>query len=642
MKRRIIYALVALMATLAVLNQPLFFLGAAGVAGVVAAWGHRPKFRMTPHKSDFHKIGQKIYKRKVRSITQGRPTKATKAQKAHGILKIENLSPDTIMTLAGVFLRLKVAKSLERMMVSMIKTAIFESGAIEDSRKIAHYSISLAFLTLPPTLAGGIALGILVSPVFLAIIGIPAAFLMSGVINLKVIKTQRKSAIEHELPVFIMCSSIMEQVGFSLYVFLDRLSHTKTSLFPTIQKDALLFSRNTTFLAMPHEKALKRIADMHPNQEFKDLVNDYTSARLTSGASTANTMKSATDSAFRNMRFKIQAYAGTAQSVSNMLLLMMASAPMMSIASSIIATGQAAMHMSMMMLLMMPVMSIMIMLMIDGKQPRTQNTAGLAREGIVCAIICGIVMIAIGRPAWEVLGVSAAIFGGINAARNLGHFRTLANIDKAMPKFLQEVTDGMIEGMSIYESIKRKVNHPNKALGKILSGIARRMYMGRGLVDASEQVTTKSWLSHVVMFVLGHVHESGSASAHILQTFTNFTKDYQESKQELLSSMRSVVGIGYFIPAIMGFMLIVSSQLVSSIAGDFSGMEGLPLPVPSVQDTEGLMEMSFLLVVLCSVLIGMTVSKIAYFTVKHTLHVCTMSIMAVIICHAVPLVPPFF
>ena len=645
--RRIIYVPLAAMAAFAVLNQPLLFLGAAGASAVIAAWGIRinlPKFIRIPAKSDLYYLKRKLHKSKIKPITQRRVAdkKSDRRKMAHGILKAEHFSPNTVMTMASIFLKLRIAKKLERWMIGMIKTAIFESGAIEDSRRIAHYSISLAFLTMPPTLAGGILLGIFVSPVFFAIAGVPAAFLMSGVINLRITRSQRKNAISHELPIFIMCTSIMEQVGFNLYAFLEKLSRTKTTLFPTIQRDARLFMRNTAFLAMPPEKALKRIADVHPNQQFKDLVSDYTSARMTSGASTANTMMSATESSFRNMRFRIKAYEGTAQGMAQILLLMMATAPIMTIASSLVATGSSALHLTMLMLLLMPMMSIMIMIMIDGQQPRTHNTAGFAREGIVIAAITVTVMAVLGRPAWEIMGISVAVFAGINSFRNLGHFRMLASLDKAMPKFLEEVTDGMTEGMTIYESIKRKANHPNKPLRKILSTISKKMYMGKRLVVASEEVQSQSWLSHVVLFVLGHIHESGAASAQILRTFSNFTKDYQESKQELLSGLRGVIGMGYFIPILMGFMLVVASQLVTSITGDLGDIEHLPIAIPTVRDAEALTESAFVLVVMCSALIGFVVSKIAYFTVQHTLHVCIMSVMAVILCHIVPFVPPFF
>ena len=647
MDRRIIYVPLVAMAVFTVMNQPILFLGAGIGAAVVALWGIKvtlPKFMRMPTKIDFYNIKKKLFKPNRKPLTQQTADKKQdKTRKmAQGILKVEKFSPSTIMSMASIFLKLQIAKKLEHYMVGIIKTAIFESGAIDDSRKIAQFSISLAFLTMPPTLAGGILLGIFVSPVFFTIVVIPVAFLMSGVINLRIIKSQRKNAIGHELPIFIMCAGIMEQVGFSLYVFLERLSSTKTSLFPTIQKDAILFTRNTKLLAMPHAKALKRIADMHPNQQFKDLVSDYTSAVMTSGASTANTMMSSTDSAFRSMRFKIKAYAGTAQGLANMLLMIMATAPIMTIASSILSTGSSALNMTMMMLLLMPMMSIMMILMVDGQQPRTHSSTGIAREGIVIAIIAGVVMIVLSRPAWEILGVTVAIFAGINAFRNLGYFRMLASLDKAMPKFLEEIADGMIEGMSIYEGIKRKKNHPNKFMRNILTMLAKKMYMGKGLVDASEEIPTQSWLSHVVLFVLGHIHESGEASAQILRTFSNFTKDYQESKQELLSSLRGVLGMGYMIPVVMGFMLVISSQLIGTITGQLGDVEGLPIAIPTVSDTKTLTDSSFLLVVMCSSLIGAVVSKIAYFTVKHTLHVCIMSVMAVILCHMVPLVPPIF
>ena len=50
--------------------------------------------------------------------------------------------------------------------------------------------------------------------------------------------------------------------------------------------------------------------------------------------------------------------------------------------------------------------------------------------------------------------------------------------------------------------------------------------------------------------------------------------------------------------------MVVATQLADSIAGDFGGIETLSISIPTAVDTESMTELSFLLVVICSALIG--------------------------------------
>lgn len=629
------------MAASAALNLPAAFLPAAAAAGGAAAWGGRMRLLDALSVLDPARIMPSMLRARAASLSGPRMAHRA-AGWARVTLRAERPPPRAILMITGILLRLGPARRLERRMAEMVRAAIQESGSIDDPRRIARFSLGMALISAAPAAACGSVLGMLASPAFFAVAAVPAALLMGSMAQLRMARSQRRRSMEHELPAFIACASTMEEAGCTLYAFLGRLARARAALFPAIQRDAAMFARNAAYMAMPHADALRKVAATHPSRRFRDFVNDYTSSYATSGASTANMLASASESAFRGLQFRIRSYVGDAQGIAQVMLLVMAMAPITSIAASMLATGSEALGMTLLMALMMPAVSLVMIAMVDGRQPRTHNAISFAREGIAAGAVVAVAMALAGRPAWEALGVASAACFGINAACNMGRFRMLDGLDRAMPSFLQDVTDGMAENMSIYECIGRQTGHAGKALSGILAGIYRQMFMGESLIDAAEGVRTKSWLSHMVFFVLGHVHESGGASAKTMQAFTNFVREHQESRQEMAASLRGPLMMGYAIPLIMGLVMAVSMQLTDSISSDFGDLEGLPISVPSAQDARALADSSFFLVVLCSILIGLIVSKMAYLTLRHTLHTCILACLSVAICHAVPLAPPLF
>ncbi len=62
----------------------------------------------------------------------------------------------------------------------------------------------------------------------------------------------------------------------------------------------------------------------------------------------------------------------------------------------------------------------------------------------------------------------------------------------------------------------------------------------------------------------------------------------------------------------------------------------MPINFPTVEQTEAIAEQSNFLIVECTILIGLLVSKITYFTMKHTMHVCMMAAFGTALCMALP------
>ena len=556
------------------------------------------------------------------------------------ILAIETITPDRIFTVLKPLMVLPPIHKLEAYMVNHIRTAIFESGSTNDSRKLARYGIAYGILSAPPAIIVAIILASTFHIGFFGISAIPIAVMFSGLIQLKNAKQQRKSAIGHELPIFIACASVMEKVGVSFYEFIERISRSKTTLFPLLKQDALLFKRNVQYMAMSHTTALRKVAETHPNNDFKELVNNYTAAYNTSGASTANTMIAATESAFRAMRHNIKSYMSEANGIAQMVLLLIAAIPILAIATTFIATGKDALSMSILVMIMLPLLIVILLISIDGKQPRSHNDVKTYRQPFMLAFIACLVIVLASMPAWAILGTTVIVWAGSNALLTRRQFSDMHKMDAVLPAFAQYVTDCRLEGMEIREAIakhaSRKRDGQKDVLSPVLHDISKQMIFGKSLADAAESTRTKSWLSRILFFVFSQVQESGGGDTHSLQTFTNFVKDYVESKREMIMSLRGSVIMGYIIPIIMVVMFLVTSQMTSGISDDIAELSSLPINFPSVEQVNSMSEQTSFLIVECSILIGVLVSKITYFTIKHSIHVAMMAALGTCLCVTLP------
>ncbi len=554
------------------------------------------------------------------------------------LLEAQPVTADRAMTMLKPFMSIAPVRRLEEYLVGKTRTAIFESGHANDSMRIARHGIMYAMLSAPPSVAAAAALAMLFHPGFLGLCAVPVAILFSGLLQLKNAKSQRKSAIGHELPVFIACASIMEKVGVSFYEFIERISRSGTALFPILRQDALIFQRNVRYMAMSHTTALRKVAETHPNNDFREIVTNYSAAYNTSGTNTANTMIAATESAFRVMRNSVKSYTAEANGIAQMVLLVMAVMPILAIATTFVATGKDAMSMTIMVMILLPIIIIVLLVAVDGKQPRTHNAVPLYRPPLVLAFLSIPVAMIAGVPLWGVLGAATAVWAGTNAFMARSRFSRTSRMDDALPAFAQFVTDGRLEGMEIHEAVTARArgNGQRDALGPVLRDISRQMMFGKSLAAAAESARTTSWLSRVLFFVLSQVQESGGGDTHSLQTFTNFVKDYVESRREMMASLRGSVVMGYVIPIIMVAMLVVTSEMTGNVTGDLEAVQAMPINFPTPEQTEETAKQSSLLIVECTILIGLLVSKITYFTMKHTVHVCMMATFGTALCVALP------
>jgi len=318
--------------------------------------------------------------------------------------------------------------------------------------------------------------------------------------------------------------------------------------------------------------------------------------------------------------------------------------PLLSIGSTFIATGDTATTLTISILLLLPIITMMIIVYTDSSQPKTQDNTKLSIHAAISAFATVLVTMLLGLRMWEVFGITVVVFATINMAYNWKKFKDVADTDDSLESFLQNVTDNKESGIDIFTSIKKiaadSTEYKNVFSNALLE-ISKKMTFGKTLSAASESSGLKSWLSRVVFFILAELHESGGANTRILRIMTAFVGQYTTDRKEMIMSLKGSLVIAYIIPVLMIMMLVISIQMTEKVSADIEGLESLPINFTINTLTGDFLDWSYLLVVECSVLVAIIMSKIAYFTVKHTLHVGILTGVALGLCYAVPYLPSF-
>ena len=560
-------------------------------------------------------------------------------------ISIQKITPKKIVKLFKCFLEISLVSKIQDVMSSRISHAIAQSGQTNNSRILSiqglAYSIIVTIITVPV----GIVTGFVIHPAFYSIcLGFPLVAFSYNLLYLKSLAQSRKSAIHHELPIFVVCASIMEAVDTPLFESLLKITNSSSSLFPTLKKEGAMLSRNIEYFAMTPIDALKNMAKSHPNREFSSLIYEYTSSYLTGGtASTVTVMEAKAKEFFRNLQFHIKSYTESANEISQMILLAFIMLPLMALGMTFIASGDTATTFLIVIMLMLPIISIMILLMVDSKQPQSHDAIPTDLIPIGMAMIPFPIMIIMPLEPWQALGISAIIFGISNTVRQFRRFKETAEMDAALPSFMREISDYHDKGVDIYLAISNIAS--SSEYGKTFQGtigtISKKMQYGNSLTKASETANLKSWMSKIIFFILSEIHESGGGNSKTLQMVTTFVEEYSISKKEMISSLKGSLVIAYVAPVLMVMILVISLQMTSGLTSDLETLHGLSVGIAPVSISDGFLNLAYLIVIESSILIALMMSKIAYFTVKHSLHVGILSGVSLVMLMAIPHLPNF-
>jgi len=146
-----------------------------------------------------------------------------------------------------------------------------------------------------------------------------------------------------------------------------------------------------------------------------------------------------------------------------------------------------------------------------------------------------------------------------------------------------------------------------------------------------------SWNVRLVLFILGRVHESGGGTTKTLDGITRWVTEHEDAKREMVSGLRVSMMTAFVGPVLMVMISSVSGLLSAQLESGYSqvtdGAGLIPYAVSHGADMPGLSEILTVVVTAC---MGVTLSKINYFTVRHTAFVGTVTAVAMALLYVVP------
>jgi pilus assembly protein TadC len=131
----------------------------------------------------------------------------------------------------------------------------------------------LTFVSMFIALPIAIILAILIHPVFLSLVSIPAILFYIPRMRIKNKTGNRRREIEDEISFFTIYASIMQSASLSLYN--SFVTIINKNIFKRLEHEALLIKRNVEFLYRDQITSLEEIARTHPSKK-----NQNTTTRL--------------------------------------------------------------------------------------------------------------------------------------------------------------------------------------------------------------------------------------------------------------------------------------------------------------------------------------------------------------------------
>jgi flagellar protein FlaJ len=472
----------------------------------------------------------------------------------------------------------------------------------------------VAFFILVPV---GVALALLVHPALIAVMAAPALPLVYPKLKLRSAVGDRRRGLEDEVPFFTVYASILQSVGISLYNSL--LSTVGRSVFRQVEKDALMCKRNVEFFFKSPAEALEELGRIHPNEKMKTLLLGYTS-EWRSGGNMASYLESKAEDYLNDMSFRWRSYAERATDIGEMVISLLFVFPMMILMSAFIFPSQAITMTSLVLSLAIPLLTVIVFGAINATQPKTYNIiSGNLNLSLAIGASSFALAYIIRTPAWLCVATGLASASAIYGATVLLHMREIDMLEKALPRFMRDVTEYKKMGYDINRAIIKiaEENVYNVAFDSLLKAVTRQLDLGVRMAEV--KVPTRSWLSRMSFFLLAEVVESGGGTSKCLETLTYFVNHVVRVKHETRASMRLYQFLSVFTPIGLSFVTALMFTLLSAFSatlalGAEAGILGEIAQVP-----QQLMDMCYILVVTASTCVALLSTKAVDLTAKNTL-----------------------
>jgi flagellar protein FlaJ len=139
------------------------------------------------------------------------------------------------------------------------------------------------------------------------------------------------------------------------------------------------------------------------------------------------------------------------------------------------------------------------------------------------------------------------------------------------------------------------------------------------LLEVLASMTIRSWTVKASLFVLGKVADSGGGTAEILEQITNFSTNTNQIKKETLASVSVISYFALLSPIMMSYTTKEMVSILEKLNVGLSQMVQGAFNIETMLVSSELIGTINLLNVISAISLGLVMSKLTHFSMKHTL-----------------------
>ena len=459
------------------------------------------------------------------------------------------------------------------------------------------------------------------------------------------LSNERKKKINEELPSFVIFSSVLQNVGISLYDSFQ-LFH-ETGLFKAMSKEALLLKRNVEYFGLSQIEGLEEMARTHKSESFKNLLLGYTTI-WRSGGDLSLYLENRTEELFADLKDKYQSYSNNVGTIVELLVTLLIILPILIMVSSFVMPGSSLEQVVLLATVGIPLLAMLIGVAIVSMQPASFNSIGLnpnlTAVLVVVGISIGVFTYLLFNETWLSILLAIIIPSGVSAVIVGKQTNEINKSEHSLPQYLRDMTEYKKIGYDIIMAtiLLSKENLYSSTFSKKLSEVSLLLDHGISPVASVNATEFRSYFSKISFYLLAYTAEFGGGSPKVLETVTRFIVTARQVVKEGKSSISMLAMIIFAAPIIMAFtasMLMnilgsidptvfsspdISNTALKNIPGfgtDFSNLTTI---------TPEFLEMTKTLIVTSSLMSAFVITKAIDFTFYNTWRVVVIGIIAMI------------
>lgn len=400
---------------------------------------------------------------------------------------------------------------------------------------------------------------------------------------------ERAGALEREMPFVAAYVTVMATGGISPYMSLKRLS--SLDLMPAMRKEARELMKDVEVFGMDPLSAIEKTAREHPLDIYRDFFSGYASTVITGGDIT-HYLETKTQDIFKARATRVKAAAERLGMLLESFIIVMV---LMSLCFYILFSVESiysigiSVHSGIILYtyVFAPMLSIVFIYLAHDMQPKTPITNwrpykiyGISLTvGILVFLLLtgfmGMVQVPLLSSLQGIVDLPVAfaallcISTAPPAVIQMRLAKKKVSVETGIANFLRDLTEIRKTGLSPEKCIESLSKRNYGQFTKHLQQISSELSWGVSLrqVFTAFLKRTKSWLAHIVIFLLVETIDVGGGTITTIEALTRFNRMTQDVEKEKRASTRPYIIVPYFAAILLMsttlMMLVLVSKTVS-------------------------------------------------------------------------------